>query len=222
MDSDLSNTTATANMQEDPSAVPSLNACAVPTLVADAKKLIELKYPKLHGRFNFAFNGLPDDMPIKEAVDLIAGDVAGWLAAMPDNFKTSNHAISRPKFGLSYILQHEDVRAVLGGEYCDIKNTHIERAFEALKKDVVIPSEKKEKEMNDSTAVSDAAAVETVDAMTTGDDDDDVQATISKMAIKIAELEASNKFLADSLINVMNDQYGDTVSNLVKGLLGSF
>jgi hypothetical protein len=179
-------------------------------LVSDAKKLIEVKYPKLHGRFNYAFNGLPDDMLLKDAIDAIASDVAGWLGGLPDNFKTSGHAISRPKFGLSYVLQLEEVRAVLGGEYCDIKNKSIERAFEALKKDFVVPSEKKE-----GGSVGTASAT----ANTLNDDEDTVAAEGHDADSRILKLERENTFLKESLVSIINDQHGRTMGTIFNAML---
>ena len=190
-----------------------------PPLISDGKKLIEAKYTKLHGRFNVAFNGLPDDMTLKDAIDTIAGDVSGWLAAMPDNYKTSNHALSRPKFGLSFLLQNEEVRAILGGEYCDLKNTSIERAFEALKKDFVIPSEKKEKEKDGSTSSKREREREAEPDVLVGDGEfDELRETLAKVMARNAELEESNRFLSTSLIRVFQDQYGETPAGILQSL----
>ena len=185
-----------------------------PPIVADAKKLIEVKYPKLHGRFNIAFNGLPDDMTIHDAIEAISTDVEGWIAAIPDNFKTSNHALSRPKFGISYILQNEEVRSILGKDYCDLKNAIIERAFEALKKDVVIPSDtkkitKREREDNGGADIG-GADIGGADVLSMSDD------TRDKVMARNAELEETNKFLAESLIKVVQDNYGSTVSEILQ------
>lgn len=181
-------------------------------LVSDAKKLIEVKYPKLHGRFNFAFNGLPDDMTLREAVDAISGDVEGWLAAMPDNFKTSSHAISRPKFGLSFILQQEEVRAALGGDYCDIKNTGIEREFEALKKDFVVPAEKKD------VAPAVVAGAPVGEAQEEEEEEDDEATDVGTRSL-VTRLEEENAFLKASLIRLVHEQHGSTMSTIIGTLL---
>lgn len=213
--------------ENDPAPIPAPVTLGNPPLVSDAKKLIAAKYLKLHGRFNTAFNGLPEDMTLKDAIDTIEGDVAGWLVSMPDNFKTSNHALSRPKFGISFLLQNEEVRAILGSEYCDLKNTHIERAFEALKKDIVIPSEKKDKEGSTSSKrererENEQNIIPADDVMEDNDTvggDGDIHETLAKVLTRNAELEQSNKFYSDALIKIFHDQYGKVPAELLQNLI---
>jgi len=106
-------------------------------LVSDAKALITATYPKLFSRFNYAFNGHADSASLAEAVDAISSDVLAWLQAMPDNFKTSSHALSRPKFGLIFALKHEGVRASLGEARCVSAIEAVEGAWEDCKKALV-------------------------------------------------------------------------------------
>lgn len=105
--------------------------------VGDAKAILTTTYPKLYSRFNYAFHGCEDATPLAEVVAAIKSDVRGWLNNMPDNFKTSNHALSRPKFGLIFVLKNEQVRAVLGEEECDATIDAIESAWEACKRELV-------------------------------------------------------------------------------------
>ena len=187
--------------------------------VSDAKKLIEVKYPKLHGRFSYAFNGLPDDMPLKDAVDAIAGDVAGWLGAMPDNFKTSSHAISRPKFGLSYVLQLDDVKAVLGSQYCDDINSHIESVFDSLKKDYIVHSEK-----NAVQEVGEGGGIKGVE----GNDGECIEGEGVEYAKQMNDMfhritVKKVKFLEEALVSLISDGHGRTLASIFEKLLsGSY
>ena len=211
---DIANAVETKNTDLAPVALPN------PPLVSDAKKLIEVQYPKLHGRFNFAFNDLPEDMTLKDAIDAIAGDVPAWLTSMPDNLKSSSHALSRPKSGVSFLLQHEAVRAVLGSEYCDLKNTSIKRAFDAVKKDIVITSDKSK----DGSSAAPFAVNRRDDedgghVLMEGGEDDELNESLAKVLARNAQLEETNRFLSDALYKVFHDQYGAVPAQILQHYL---
>lgn len=106
--------------------------------VGDAKGAIALMYPKLYARFNQAFHAFPDDLDIEDAVQQITADVEGWLTSMPDNFKTSHHALSRPKFGVFFVLKNEEVKARMGVEACEEAIKVIESQWDACKRKLVV------------------------------------------------------------------------------------
>ena len=108
-------------------------------LVADAKRLLTVSYPKLFSRFNHAFHGYEDASELVAAIDAITSDVRAWLSEMPANFKTSAHALSRPKFGLIFVLKNALVRAALGDAKCAAAVAAIERGWETCYKDIVVP-----------------------------------------------------------------------------------
>ena len=61
---------------------------------------------------------------------------------MPDNFKTSYHALSRPKFGVLFVLKNEEIRARLGVEACEDAIKKIESQWDECKRKMVAaPSE---------------------------------------------------------------------------------
>jgi hypothetical protein len=111
--------------------------------VGDAKNAIMLRYPKLYARFNQAFHTFPDSVQIEDAINQITADVDGWLSSMPENFKTSYHALSRPKFGVMFVLNNEEVRARLGVEACEDAIKKIESQWDECKRKLVVaaPSE---------------------------------------------------------------------------------
>jgi hypothetical protein len=78
-------------------------------------------------------------MDVIDAVRQIASDVEGWLVSMPENFKTSTHALSRPKFGVAYVLKNDDVRSRVGADMCDELMNTIESQWSVCKGRVVIP-----------------------------------------------------------------------------------
>ena len=165
-------------------------------LVGDAKRLVTATYPKLYSRFNYAFHGHEDSEPLSEAVDVITSDIASWLKSMPDNFKTSNHALSRPKYGLIFVLKHDAIRAALGDAHCSAAIGAIERTWDECKKDIVVVVVKE-----------DAAAPAPTDSH-----DDDLHA-------RIDELTARNELLAATLLAMLGKHYDGVVAALVESLL---
>lgn len=119
--------------------------------VRDAKSLIETTYPKLCTRFNMAFHAYSDATPLSDAITDIERDVYAWLKSMPDNFKTSNHALSRPKYGVVFILKNEHVRTVLGAPRCSEAIDAIESAWEECKRNLVV-------QMKDCCRTSDSSS----------------------------------------------------------------
>jgi hypothetical protein len=168
-------------------------------LVGDAKRLITTTYPKLYSRFNYAFHGHEDSEPLSEAIDVITSDIAAWLKSMPDNFKTSNHALSRPKYGLIFVLKHDAIRASIGDAHCTAAIAAIERAWDECKKDIVVVSVKE-----DATPAAAAAAA--------GSLDDDLHA-------RIYELTARNELLTVTLVAMLGKHYDGVVAALVESLL---
>jgi hypothetical protein len=104
-----------------------------------------------------AFHAFPDDMDIDDAVQQITSDVEGWLTSMPDNFKTSYHALSRPKFGVLFVLKNDDVRARMGAEACDDAIKVIESQWDTCKcKMVAAPAPAPAPEPVPSSSTSDS------------------------------------------------------------------
>jgi hypothetical protein len=165
-------------------------AASASLTVADAKALILTTYPKLYSRFNYAFYGHEDCAPLSEVVDVITANVHAWLQSMPDNFKTSNHALSRPKYGLIFVLKHETVRASLGEAYCQAAVDAIEKVWDDCKKELVV-------------AKDDVPLLETED----------------ELRAKIEDLAAKNDVLSAALIAQLSKHYDDTVADLVETLL---
>jgi hypothetical protein len=159
--------------------------------VGDAKNLVTTTYPKLFSRFNFAFNGHEDSTPLVEVVDVIRADVRAWLAAMPDNFKTSNHALSRPKFGLVFVLKHDSVRAALGEAYCSSAVALIDKTWDECKKDLVV-------------AKDDAPALETED----------------ELRARIDDLTVQHEAVTTMVIDLITKHYDPTIAACFETLLG--
>ena len=180
-----SSTTAT------PAAAAVADAAPAPLLtVSSAKTLISTTYPKLYSRFNYAFYGHEDCAPLAEVIDIITANVSAWLQTMPDNFKTSNHALSRPKYGLIFVLKHETVRASLTDAYCQAAVDAIEKVWDECKKELVV-------------AKDDVPLLETED----------------ELRAKIEDLTAKNDVLSAALIAQLSKHYDDSVADLVETLL---
>jgi len=178
-------------------------------LVSDAKALVTSTYPKLCGRFNFAFHGYDDATPLRGAVDGIVGDVLAWLTAMPDKFRTSNHSLSRPKFGLVFVLKHEAVRATLGDAYCQAAIDTVERLWEDCKKDLVVPQAPK-----DPAALGGASrAVVKIEGVV-GEEDE-----LDELRGRVEELKAANAFVSGALVEHLRTAHGEGVASLVQSLL---
>lgn len=158
--------------------------------VHDAKKIITETYPKLFGRFNYAFHGHEDTAPLSEVVEVITADVRTWLESMPDNFKTSNHALSRPKYGIVFVLKHAAVREALGDEYCNKAVDLIEKNWEDCKKDIVV----------------------TKDDVVTLESDDELRA-------KVDELTARNEMLSMALLGLVKQHYDAEMASIFKAML---
>ena len=174
-------------------------------LVADAKRLLTVSYPKLFSRFNHAFHGHDDASELVAAIDAITSDVRAWLSEMPANFKTSAHALSRPKFGLIFVLKNALVRAALGDAKCAAAVAAIERGWETCYKDIVVPKPPQ-------PAVSSATAG--------GDDSEGTSAAAADMLQeKHDELLARTKLLERALVQLLEKNYDDVVAGLVQGLL---
>ena len=168
-------------------------AAAGPLHVADAKALITETYPKLYSRFNFAFHGHEDGAPLSEVIDVITADVRAWLQSMPDNFKTSNHALSRPKYGLVFVLKNDDVRAALGDEYCTAAVAAIEKVWDECKKDIVVIK-----------------------------DDIPLLESEEELRAKIEDLSAKNDILSAALVGLLSKHYDADISSLFETLLSKF
>ena len=172
-------------------AAPAATAPAATTFtVADAKRLIIETYPKLYSRFNYAFHGHEDAAPLVGVVDAIKSDVRTWLQSMPDNFKTSNHALSRPKYGLLFVLKTDEARAALGDDYCGPAVDAIERAWDECKKDVVVSKE-------------DVPLLESEE----------------ELRAKIDDLAAKNEIMSTALISLLSKHYDADISALFETLL---
>jgi hypothetical protein len=159
--------------------------------VGDAKAMVTTTYPKLYSRFNYAFHGHDDGAPLAEVVEAIKGDVHAWLAGMPDNFKSSNHALSRPKFGLMFVLKSERVRAQLGDEACEAAIDAVEGAWDACKRELVVAKE----------ADSAPATEHEDELLLRSRRDDDV------------------KLLSEALVSLLARHYDDNIATLVSNLL---
>jgi hypothetical protein len=158
--------------------------------VRDAKRIITETYPKLFGRFNYAFHGHEDGAPLSEVVDVITANVRTWLESMPDNFKTSNHALSRPKYGIVFALKHVDVRAALGDEYCSAAAETIEKNWDECKKDIVVSKD---------------------DAVTLESDDE--------LRARVEDLTSKNEMLSSALVALIGKHYDTELVGLFKTLL---
>jgi hypothetical protein len=176
-------------------------------IVADAKAFLTASYPKLFSRFVFAFQGHEDSAPLGGVVDAIASDVAGWFRSMPDNFKTSSHALSRPKFGLLFVLKDAEVRKSVGEQRCAAAVEAIERAWEECKKAIVVPSVKESKGGADGGAQTAAAA-----AVKSENDDDDIK-------LKYDLLSAKFDFLASTHVAMLAKHYDADVANSFETML---
>jgi hypothetical protein len=177
--------TATPNAMSTPATSSTIT-------VGRAKELVEAAYPKLFTRFNFAFNGHEDSEPLSEVVSLIISDVRGWLQSMPDNFKSSNHALSRPKYGLSYVLRLDEVRADMGIEFCDKAVDIVEAGWEECKRDLVILKE-------------DGSAPPLENS--------------EELRVKVDELTARNEMLSSALTAMLAKHYDSDVASLFQSLL---
>lgn len=175
-------------------------------LVSDAKRLLIASYPKLHGRFTFAFLGHEDDETLQAAVDSIVADVPGWLQSMPDNFKTTTHALSRPKFGLIFVLKHDQVREALGAAGCASAIDAIERGWEATYKGLVIPK----------PAATDSAAPSAAGEIEGGDLTEQQRCEYEE---RIEGLAARSLLLERAVVQLLSKNYDDTVADLVQTLL---
>jgi hypothetical protein len=158
--------------------------------VKDAKALVATKYSKLHSRFNYAFHGHDDSTPLAEVVDVIRADVHTWLQSMPDNFKTTNHALSRPKFGLLYVLGLPEVQEALGADVCAATSLIVESSWDECKRDLVV-------------AKDDAPVLESEDELRTRNE----------------ELVAKVDILTSALLDLLAKNYDTTVTTLVETLL---
>jgi hypothetical protein len=173
-------------------AVPAVAAEPAAALtVADAKNLILVTYPKLYSRFNYAFYGHEDSAPLLEVIDVIRADVRAWLSSMPDNFKTSNHALSRPKFGLVFVLKHDKVHEVLGEAYCNAAADAVEKGWDECKKDLVVLKD-------------DAPILETED----------------ELRARLEEVVALNETLSAMLNSLVAKHYDPTIAACFETLLG--
>ena len=168
-------------------------AAAGPLHVIDAKTLITLTYPKLYSRFNYAFYGHEDGAPLSEVIDVITADVRAWLQTMPDNFKTSNHALSRPKYGLVFVLKNEDVRAALGDEYCSAAVEAVEKVWDECKKDIVVIK-----------------------------DDVPLLESEEELRAKIEDLTSKNEVLSSAMVGLLAKHYDSDISALFETLLTKF
>lgn len=158
-------------------------------LVSDAKHRISTDYPKLNSRFNFAFHGYNDNTPLREAIDGITSDVLAWLKSMPENFKTSNHALSRPKYGLIFVLKAEEIRKHLGEMYCDNAIELIEGQWDNCKKDIVVAKE--------------------------GVPDE----TEEELRAKLDDVKSKNDFLVTAMTNLISIKYDREIAALFEALL---
>ena len=207
-------------------------------LVSHGKQLLTALYPKLHGRFVFAFHGFSDDLPLRDAVEGVTHDVEGWLRSLPENFKSSTHALSRPKFGLTFVLRHDATKDALGAEFCRSSATLIDDQFERVKKDIVpnvveatapssaggadgapaanAPRVKKAK--RDSAAVALALAGESEPRVAPPP-----AAAEGDVSEKVVELQASNAFLKTCVLELIekhpdNAKFNEFVASIGKQL----
>jgi hypothetical protein len=168
--------------------------------VGDAKGAIALEYPKLFARFNQAFHAFSDDTELDVAIPQIVADVEGWLASMPDNFKSTHHALSRPKFGALYVLKNEDVRARMGTEACDEAIHAIESQWDACKRKLVV-------------AAPPALAVSAADAHEDAAEVAEVQQDVNARNARLVDT------LSQGIRQLLQRHYDDTVVELFDGLL---
>lgn len=175
-------------------AAPVTFAPGVPLVVADAKRLITATYPKLFSRFNFAFHGHEDDEPLSDVIDTIASDVLRWLQAMPENFKTSSHALSRPKFGLLFVLKHSAVRERIGEACCNTAADTVELAWEECKRALVVVK----------------------------DDPAQVLESEEELRGRVDDLVAKNEVLSEALVALINTHYDQSIASLFETLLKRF
>jgi hypothetical protein len=178
-------------------------------LVADAKRLLTVSYPKLFSRFNHAFHGYEDASELVAAIDAITSDVRAWLTEMPANFKTSSHALSRPKFGLIFVLKNALVRAALGDAKCAAAVAAIERGWETNHKDIVVPKPPPPPQPAVSGTAGGADESEGTSAA----------AAAADMQEKHYELLERTKLLERALVQLLEKNYDDVVAGLVQGLL---
>lgn len=172
--------------------------------VADAKRLVAACYPKLFSRFNVAFYGHEDDEELKSAIDALTADVGAWLSGLPENFKTSGHAMSRPKFGAIFVLKHPQVRQALGDAWCATSVDAIESRFEELHKGLVLPK----KDVGGGPAPAGAPGEEIAN--------DELVATLRA---KNDELTNRLALIERVLVDILTKNYDSTVAGLVQGLL---
>ena len=173
--------------------------------VADARRLIAATYPRLFSRFNIAFAGRDGAETLADAVDAITADVAAWLGSMPDNFKTSMHALSRPKYGIVFVLKHDGVRASLGDARCAAWVGAIESGFESAKGALVV-----------AKAAPAAVPAGLVEPAAAGGG---VAAELAASTSTIADLTARNEQLKSALLSVIEKNYDGVVASLVESLL---
>lgn len=166
--------------------------------IGDAKSAIALEYPKLFARFNQAFHAFSDETEIEEAMVQITADVEGWLSSMPENFKTSHHALSRPKFGALYVLKNESVRERWGEDECDKAINAIESQWDACKRKLV--------------AVAAPAPAASVQASAQEDD-------VGLDADKDKEKDRLISTLAQGVRQLLSRHYDETVVDLFDGLM---
>jgi hypothetical protein len=173
--------------------------------VADAKRLVTACYPKLYSRFNHAFHGQDDTAQLMAAVDAVTANVDAWLAAMPDNFKTSTHALSRPKFGLVFVLKHDLVREALGEAWCATAVSAIERGWKLSHNDHVAP-----KPLLPPSTPGGTAGLP-------GEGCDD--GTNESLKEKYDELLERSLLLERALVQLLEKNYDEYVCGLVSSLL---
>ena len=176
-------------------------------LVADAKRLLTVSYPKLFSRFNHAFHGYEDASELVAAIDAITSDVRAWLTEMPANFKTSSHALSRPKFGLIFVLKNALVRAALGDAKCAAAVAAIERGWETNHKDIVVPKPPPQPAVSGTAGGADES------------EGTSAAAAAADMQEKHYELLERTKLLERALVQLLEKNYDDVVAGLVQGLL---
>lgn len=159
--------------------------------VSDVKASLAITYPKLYTRFNQAFASYSDDTLIDDVITSITQDVDGWLNSMPENFKTTHHALSRPKFGILFALKNDTVRARLGEEVCDNAIHIIESRYDIVKHNIV-------KHNDEDILKHDKLSVEMMNAS--------VQSHLTHT-------------LSDALIRLLETHYDTNVADLFKSLI---
>lgn len=205
----MSDSTGSASAAVAAAALAEFQLCAggAAPKVADAKRLIATSYPKLFSRFNVAFYGHEDTEELKPAIDALTADVEAWLSGLPENFKTSAHAISRPKFGAVFVLKNAQVREALGEAWCNAAIDVIERRFDELHKALVLPKT--------PTASAPAEAVLSEEVVA----NEDAQQLVATLRAKNDELSNRLALIERVLVDILQKNYDSTVAGLVQGLL---